>query len=110
MNKLKRFKDETFVTMIPPNYQKVCQSDDDYFDLIRYCWECIGDVKQAISEVKFYDVDAQYEIADYIKSLKHLHIRINECYGYLKELDKTKSKDKIEVYTTTVAHERRWPW
>ena len=55
MNKLKRFKNE-FRTMLPPNYQKFCKSTDDYFDLIKYCWECIDDVKQASFE-SFFPVE-----------------------------------------------------
>ena len=84
MLKLKKFKDELFTTMLPPNYQKVCSSTDDYFDLIKYCWECIGDVSREFVNINYFSADAQYEISHYKKSLQHLHIRIDECYTQLK--------------------------
>lgn len=108
MIKLKKYKNELFTTMIPPNYQKVCNEVDDYFDLIKYCFECIGDVKQAIANVNFYHKDAQYNIAHYNTSIKHLHRRINECYEHLKSLGNEKDISRVtNVYTTSIANERK---
>lgn len=105
MESLKRFKKE-FKTMLPPNHQKECKTVGDYFDLIKYCWECIGDVKQAIIDINYYRKESQYEMAEYQKSIKHLHIRIDECYVVLKQYGKEKSKVEVNVYTTKIGHRK----
>ena len=104
--RLKRFKNE-FRTSIPPNYQKVCESDNDYFDLIKYCWECIGDVSESISNINFYKEDGQYELVEYKKSIHHLHVRIEECYSYLKKLGVEVEAIEMEVFTAPIGHNRR---
>ena len=107
MQTLKRFKNE-FKTSIPPNHQKVCGSIDDYFDLIKYCWECIGDVKQAVVGINFYGRDSHVEFMEYKKMLCSLHARIEECYAYLNNLGKAVDISSTQdVYTTTKAHEGR---
>lgn len=100
MIKLKRFKSELFSTMIPPNYQKVCATTDDYFDLIKYCWECIGDVSDEIVKINFNHSDSQYSMNFYKKSLQQLHVRINECYAHLKSIGNSVDISHVNnVYT-----------
>lgn len=94
--------------MIPPNYQKVCSTTDDYFDLIKYCWECIGDIGGELVKMDPYNPDTQYEIEHYRKSLQHLHIRINECYAHLKSIGNSVDVSHVShVYTAPSNSKRR---
>mgnify|MGYP003673478589 FL=1 len=106
MIKLKKFKGELFTTMIPPSYQKVCITPDEYFDLIKYCWECIGDVSEALVSVNFYHSDSQFELTHYKASLLHLHRRINECYEHLKTVGYANEVKPIDVYTAPLSQGR----
>jgi len=86
--------------MIPPNYQKVCKTTDDYFSLIKYCWECIGHLSKEALGMNFYNSDVQYDMNFYKKSLQAHHTRINECYAHLKSIGNNVDVSHVNsVYT-----------
>ena len=70
-------------TLIPPNHQKVCSNEDDYIQLINWCWEKIGEINTGLVEINLYKTDSVHEMNYYKDVLRTLHTRIKECYEHL---------------------------
>ena len=88
----------------PPSVIRVCKTTDDYFDLVKFCWECIGTIQSKIGEIDLTERHGYMFLNSLYKCLKHLFDRIDECYDYLKWVDNTKGGNQ-DVYTTTLSHE-----
>ena len=95
-------------TLIPPDHYKICKSEDDYFELISWCWKKLEQVKSEVSAINFYKDDASLELGYYMKATRHLHNRITQCYEHLQSLGNSQDITRAtDVFTSTLAHKHR---
>ena len=96
----------TFLQIGKPQF--VCLNDDDFIDYINYCWEFLDFAQNKLSvELSVYNDDDHEFIIRIGKEVARAHGVLELCHKFLSGKSNMPKKEKLEVYTTTRAHERR---
>lgn len=90
-----------------PKPFKVCQSDDDFIYYADYCSNTISLLKIELLTVNFHNEDFNQIVLRITKQVDEIHELIRLCYQSLKQSGKEIKSNNVDVYTTTISHERR---
>ena len=90
-----------------PKPFKVCMNDDDHIYYANYCSHTISLLKIDLLLVNFYHEDFNQEVRRITKQIDEMHILIVLCYQALKLSGKRVESKNLDVFTTTISHERR---
>lgn len=86
--------------------QFICKSDDDYIDYINYCWEFIVKSNNELKSLSFMNDDNHIDIEHLAQEVRRAYGVLELCHKFLSGKSVLASK-AVNVYTTTMAHERR---
>ena len=90
-----------------PKPFKVCVTDEDYIYYANYCGNLISLLKIDLLTVNFHSEDFNQEVNRIIKSVDSTHSVLGLCYQFLRLSGKKVNHKNIDVYTSTISHERR---
>lgn len=90
-----------------PNPSRVCVTDDDYIYYANYCGNLISLLKADLLVVNFHSEDFNQKVNRIMKSIDSAHSVLGLCYQFLRLSGKRVNHKSIDVYTSTISHERR---
>ena len=84
--------------------QFICESDQDYIDYIKYCWEFINTASFDLSTMSFFNDEDHAALVDLAQEVGRAHGILELCHKYLSGKAEAIKKVRAEVYTSPMSH------
>jgi len=95
----------TFLKIKRPQF--ICESDEDYIDYIKYCWEFVLFADAQLNNFSFFNDYDHRVVVELAQEVGRAHGILELCHKYLSGKAEAIKKVRLGVYTTTMAHENR---
>ena len=95
----------TFLEIKRPQF--ICETDEDFIDYIKYCWEFIFFAEAQLGDFSFFNDYDHSIVVKLSQEVGRAHGVLELCHKFLSGKSTLATKKLSHVYTTTMAHERR---